>query len=205
MATFIVAITGASGAIYAQNMLRALNKLNHNVFLTVTEPGLKVVREELSWELPALDDPAFGERVKTYLDWNEKSVLKYFDYRDIGAPIASGSTRTDGMIIIPCTVSTVSGIAVGASRNLVERVADIMLKEHRPLVVVPRETPFNRVHLKNMLELSQMGVHIVPAAPAFYHKPQTIDDLVDFIVGKVLDLLNIEHNLFQRWQGVSSD
>ncbi len=201
MAAFIVAITGASGAIYARNMLRALNDLNHDIFLTVTEPGYRVLQQELSWELPALDDISFAQAIKTYLNWQGQSQLKYFDYRDIGAQIGSGSTKTDGMIIIPCTAATLSGIAVGASRNLVERAADIMLKERRPLIVVPREAPFNEVHLKNMLDLARMGIHIVPAAPAFYHKPQTIDDLVNFIVGRVLDLLQIEHNLYRRWEG----
>lgn len=202
MAAYIVAVTGASGAIYSRNMLLALNNLGHDVFLTVTEPGFDVLRAELSWDLPGFGDPGFNETFKSYLCWQAGSRLEYFDYRDVGARIASGSAKTDGMIVVPCTMSTLSGIAVGASRNLVERAADIMLKEHRPLILVPRETPFNQVHLKNMLELARMGVHIVPAAPAFYHKPQTIDDLANFVVGKVLDLLDIEHNLFQRWEGL---
>ena len=202
MAAYIVAVTGASGAIYSRNMLLALNNLGHDVFLTVTEPGFEVLRAELSWDLPGFGDPGFNETFKSYLCWQAGSRLEYFDYRDVGARIASGSAKTDGMIVVPCTMSTLSGIAVGASRNLVERAADIMLKEHRPLILVPRETPFNQVHLKNMLELARMGVHIVPAAPAFYHKPQTIDDLANFVVGKVLDLLGIEHNLFQRWEGL---
>ena len=202
MAAYIVAVTGASGAIYSRNMLLALNKLGHDVFLTVTEPGFEVLRAELSWDLPWFGGLGFNETFKSYLCWQAGSRLEYFDYRDVGARIASGSAKTDGMIVVPCTMSTLSGIAVGASRNLVERAADIMLKEHRPLILVPRETPFNQVHLKNMLELARMGVHIVPAAPAFYHKPQTIDDLANFVVGKVLDLLGIEHNLFQRWEGL---
>jgi len=202
MGEYIVAVTGASGAVYARGMLRTLRDLKQNVYLTITEPGCRVIREELSWDLPDPGNPDFQAEIKRHLDWPEMQPwLKYFDYRDIGAAIASGSVRTQGMIIIPCTVSTLSGIAVGTSGNLVERAADIMLKERRPLVIVPRETPLNQVHLKNMLELARMGVHIVPAAPAFYHHPESIDDLVDFMVGKVLDLLNIEHNLFKRWEG----
>ncbi len=201
MAVFIVAITGASGAIYARNMLQALHDLKQDVILTVTEPGSRVLRGELSWSLPALDDPGFAQTVKSYLNWRGNSLLEYYDYRNISAPIASGSAKTDGMIVIPCTVSTLSGIAVGASGNLVERAADIMLKERRPLIIVPRETPLNQIHLQNMLVLARLGVHVVPAAPAFYHQPRTIDDLADFIVGKVLDLLEIEHDLFQRWEG----
>lgn len=199
MATLIVAVTGASGAIYARRMLKALCALGHNVHLTITEPGCRVLREELFWELPELDDPGFVRALESNLDWHGPSELKYYDYRDIGATVASGSVKTDGMVVIPCSMSTLSAIAVGNSDNLVQRSADVMLKERRPLVVVPRETPFNQVHLSNMLTLASMGVHIVPAAPAFYHQPQTIDDLADFIVGKVLDLLNIEHNLFKRW------
>lgn len=201
MSSLIVAVTGASGAVYAKNMLQALHDLGHQVTFTVTEPGIRVLYEELGWKLPAPDNPGFVEAVKSNLKWNPDVELKYFDYRDIGAQIASGSAKTDGMIVIPCTVSTLSGIAAGASGNLVERAADVMLKERRPLVLVPRETPFNQIHLRNMLSLAQMGVHIVPAAPGFYHKPESIDDLVNFVVGKVLDLLNIEHNLFKRWGG----
>lgn len=201
MGTYVVAVTGASGSLYAKNMLQALHDQGHNIYLTVSEPGRRVIGEELGWELPTLDDCEFAHTVKSYLNWQGTSQLKYFDYRDIGAQIASGSVKTDGMIIIPCTTSTVSGIAVGASKNLIERTADVMIKERRPLVIVPRETPFNQIHLNNMLVLAKMGVHIVPAAPAFYHKPKTIDDLVNFVIGKVLDLLNIEHNLFNRWTG----
>ncbi|MHB9094052.1 MAG: UbiX family flavin prenyltransferase [Eubacteriales bacterium] len=201
MAAFIVAVTGASGAIYARNMLLALLDLNHDILLTVTEPGLRVLREELLWDLPPLDDPDFARDVLACLNRHGPAKIKYFNYRDIGACIASGSNKTDGMIVIPCTMSTLSGIAAGASGNLVERAADVMLKERRPLVVVPRETPFNAIHLKNMLDLARIGVHIVPAAPAFYQKPQTIDDLANFVVGKVFDLLNVEHNLFKRWEG----
>lgn len=200
MATLIIAITGASGAVYAQSMLRALGELGHDVYFTVTEPGCRVLREELLWAgLPSPDDPDFIQSVKQNLDWPGRSDLTYFDYRDIGAPIASGSVITGGMVIVPCSMSTLSAIAVGASDNLVQRAADVMLKERRPLVVVPREAPLSQVHLKNMLALAQMGVHIVPAAPAFYHRPKNIDDLAAFITGKVLDLLNIGHNLFRRW------
>jgi len=201
LGSYIIAVTGASGAIYARNMLQALLELNQEVSLTITGPGFRVLSEELSWDLPEPGDPGMTREIGRYLGWNGDAPLRYFDYRDIGAEIASGSARNDGMIIIPCTVSTLSGIACGASQNLVERAADIMLKEKRQLVVVPRETPFNQIHLKNMLELACMGVHIVPAAPAFYHKPETIEDLVNFVVGRVLDLLKIEHDLFKRWQG----
>lgn len=202
LSAYIVAVTGASGSIYAKNMLQALNKLGHDVYLTVTEAGVRVIREELGWNLPDINEPNYIQSLKNFLNWNDNiSQITYFNYRDIGAKIASGSAKTRGMIIIPCTAGTLSGVAVGASANLVERAADIMMKESRPLVIVFRETPVNQIHLKNMLTLASAGVHIVPAAPAFYHNPQNIDDLANFIVGKVLDLLGIEHNLFTRWQG----
>ena len=201
MGSYIVAVTGASGALYAQNMLQALKDLDQEILLTITGPGFRVLQEELCWELPKAGSEDMVNAVRSCMGWSDDSSLRYFDYHDIGAEIASGSARNDGMIIIPCTVATLAGIAAGVSENLVERAADIMLKERRPLVIVPRETPFNRIHLKNMLELACMGVHIVPAAPAFYYKPESINDLADFIVGKVLDLLKIEHNLFRRWKG----
>lgn len=201
MSAYIVAVTGASGSVYAKNMLQALNHLGQNVFLTMTEPGIRVIREELGWNLPDIDAPDFFQHIKANLDWqDQQSKIEYFDYRDIGAKIASGSARPKGMFIVPCSAGTMSGVAVGASGNLVERAADIMLKEGRPLVLVFRETPLNQIHLKNMLTLASAGAKILPASPGFYHNPQSIDDLVNFIVGKAFDLLDIEHELFTRWQ-----
>lgn len=201
MGSYILAVTGASGALYACSTARSLIDLGHDIYITVTDPGRRVLREELSWDLPALRDPGFLPSLEKYLGREGTSRLTYFDCSDVGAPIASGSFRTDGMIVVPCSMSTLAGIAAGVSENLVERAADIMLKEHRPLILVPRETPFNQIHLRNMLELARMGVHIVPACPGFYHNPQTFDDLAHFMAGKVLDLLNIDHNLYQRWKG----
>jgi len=197
--TLIVAITGASGAVYAKRMLEVLLGGGHRVYLTVSGPGRRVLAEEVGWEIPA--EPANArEQIREFLHAGN-SDLYYFDVNDVGALIASGSVKTDGMIIIPCSMSTVSAVANGTASNLIERAADVMLKEKRPLVLVPRETPLNAVHLKNMLELSRMGVHLVPAMPAFYHHPRTIDDLVNFLTGRVLDYFQIEHNLYQPWQG----
>ena len=118
---------------------------------------------------------------------------------DMAAPVSSGSHKTRGMVVIPASMGAVSGIANGSSRDLVERAADVILKEKRKLILVPRETPLSPIHLENLLKLGRLGVHVLPAAPAFYQKPKTVSDMVDFIVGRVLDLLEIDHGLFKRW------
>lgn len=125
--------------------------------------------------------------------------MTYHPLGDIGASIASGSFRCEGMAIVPCSMGSLSAIASGASTNLLTRAADVMLKEGRPLLLVPRETPLSAIHLENMLKLSRLGVRIIPAMPAFYNGPQTLDDVVDFIVGKTMDGMGIEHNLYRRW------
>lgn len=201
MSTYIVAITGASGAIYARSMLLALKAHEHTTYLTITGPGQTLLQEELGWYLPGKPQAAENELKRLLGYASGDSSLRYFDWQDVGAIIASGSAKTDGMIIIPCTMSTLAGISSGNSVNLVERAADVMLKEHRPLVLVPRETPLNQIHLRNMLNLAVMGVHIVPAMPAFYNQPASFDDLANFVVGRVLDLLREEHDLYKRWEG----
>jgi 4-hydroxy-3-polyprenylbenzoate decarboxylase len=151
------------------------------------------LHEELGWDatrrLETLE-AQFGRYSAGY---------RYYPIEDVGASIASGSFRTAGMAIVPCSMGTLSGIAQGASGNLLERAADVMLKEGRPLVLVPRETPLNAIHLEHMLRLARLGVRIVPAMPAFYHRPRTMEDLVDFVVGKILDAMGIDHELFKRW------
>jgi 4-hydroxy-3-polyprenylbenzoate decarboxylase len=201
MSTYIVAITGASGSIYAKTLLNELKNQGHQIYLVISEAGRQVLATELGWVLP--DSPKLIEEVlKEYLGYEPQSQsLKYFHHTEIGCLIASGSAKNQGMIVIPCSMSTLSGIAVGRSSNLIERAADIMLKEGRPLVIVPRETPLNQIHLKNMLTLAQMGVRIVPAMPAFYNGPESIQDLVNFVVGRAMDGLGIEHSLYQPWQG----
>lgn len=200
MGSFIVAITGASGAPYGVRLLKALAELGWDVDLTITGPGFLVLQDELGWQLDE-ESPQIEDAIKAYLEWPFDRQLHYYHWQEISSRLASGSYRSQGMIIIPCTMSTLSGIATGRSSNLVERAADVMLKEGRPLVIVPRETPLNQIHLENMLKLAQIGVRIVPAMPAFYQRPQTIDDLVNFVVGRVLDTLGIEHQLYRRWSG----
>lgn len=190
MSNYVVAITGASGVIYGVRFVNWLLENGHEVNLIVSEPGILVLREELDWqingpsELPGL---------------LSAGRLTVHDNKDIASKPASGSFRHDGMIIIPCTMSTLSGVAHGISKNLTERAADVALKEGLPLVVVPRETPLSIIHLRNMLALAEAGARIIPAMPAFYGKPASIEELADFVVGKVLDNINISNNVYNRY------
>jgi 4-hydroxy-3-polyprenylbenzoate decarboxylase len=190
---WIVGMTGASGAAYGVRLCRFLLDAGVEVHLVVTDAGWRVLRDELDWDASRRKEAlerAFGGRA---------GQLVYHSNADIGAGIASGSFRTKGMVVIPCSMGTLSGIARAASDNLLERAADVMLKEGRKLIVVPRETPLHEIHLENMLRLARLGARIVPAMPAFYQKPRTLDDMVDFLVGKVLDLMEIDHDLYRRW------
>lgn len=192
--TFVVGITGASGAIYGVRLTQELLKQDHKVHLVITEAGWQVFHEELGWNTQDRDLVLASQFRQEGM-----GELHYHHLRDFKAPIASGSYPCDAMIIVPCSMGTVSGIAHGASGNLLERAADVMLKEGRRLVLVPRETPFNTIHLENLLKLSQHGARIVPAMPGFYQKPETMEDLVCFVVGKALDSLQVPHSLFRRW------
>lgn len=188
----VVAITGASGAPYAVRLLEALLGADQPVWLIVTSHGLRLLRTEM--DIDSVD--ALRGRIGADA-W--RRLVKVYDDADRGAAPASGSARNAGMVICPCSMGTLSAISVGASRSLVERSADVMLKERRPLVLVPRETPLSAIHLQNMLRLTRAGAVILPAAPGFYNKPQSIQDLVDFIVARVLDQLGVEHALSRRW------
>jgi len=182
----IVAITGASGVIYGKRLLEVLREKKIETHLIVSKAAEKVLEHEL-------------DATKRDL---EKLAHRVYSMDDLSAPFMSGSFQTDGMIIVPCTMKTLAGIALGYSDNLILRAADVTLKERRRLVVVPRETPLSVVHLRNMLTVAQLGVVVVPAMPAYYHKPKEIEDLVDFVVGKILDCLGVEHKLFKRWSGM---
>lgn len=190
---YMVGITGASGSVYGIRLVEELLKLGHEVHLVVTEAGWQVFREELNWNVDNRE--SFLE--DTFAGYT--GILHYHSLHDYTASIASGSFRSHGMVVVPCSMGTLSGIAAGASGNLLERTADVMLKEGNMLVLVPRESPFNPIHLENMLKLAKLGVRIVPAMPGFYHKPQTISDVIDFMVGKIMDTLGEPHNLFRRW------
>ena len=193
----VMAITGASGAPYAVRLLEQLVAADRRVWLIVTSHGLRLLRTEL--DIDSVD--SLRKQIGA-ADW--KRLVTVYDDADRGAAPASGSARNDGMVICPCSMGTLSAISVGASRSLVERAADVMLKERRKLVLVPRETPLSAIHLGNMLRLTRAGAVVLPAAPGFYNRPQSISDLVDFVVARVLDQLGVENSIAKRW-GSSSD
>lgn len=191
--SYTVGITGASGSIYGVRLVQELLKLDKKVNLVITEAGWQVLSHELAWDVNNRE----ANLVK-YFSENADNLF-YYSILDFNAPIASGTYKSDGMIVIPCSMGTLSKIANGTSSNLLERAADVMLKESKPLVIVPRETPLNVIHLDNMLTLARAGAKIVPAMPGFYHNPKGIDDLVNHLVGKILDSLGVEHHLLKRW------
>jgi flavin prenyltransferase len=188
MTVLVVGITGASGAIYGIRLLEVLSSIkNAETHLLVSEAGEAIIKYET------------GRRIE---DVRELASFSY-DIKDMGAPIASGSFKTDGMIVAPCTVKTMSAIANSYSENLLIRVGDVTMKERRRLLLLVRETPLHIGHIKNMERLCEMGAIIMPPVPAFYYKPQTIQDIVDHTVGRMLDQFGIEHTLFQRWSGIA--
>jgi 4-hydroxy-3-polyprenylbenzoate decarboxylase len=194
MPPIVVAITGASGAPYSVRLLRVLAGASRPVSLIVSAHGWRLLRTEVGI------DSAEGLRAAVGGEAWDRHVIVH-DNADRGATPASGSAITAGMVVCPCSMGTLSAISVGASRSLIERAADVTLKERRRLILVPRETPLSAIHLQNMLRLARAGAVILPAAPGFYHRPRDIDDLVDFVVGRILDHLGIAHALVPRWQG----
>ncbi|MPZ16484.1 MAG: UbiX family flavin prenyltransferase [Luteitalea sp.] len=193
-----VAITGASGALYGVRTLAALLERGCAIDLIVTDFGRRLLRDELGDEaavdrLAAYLVSRYGERVND-------GGLTLHSNKDLGARIASGSGGAEAMVVVPCSMKTLAGIAHGLSRNLVERAADVMLKERRRLVVVPRETPLSLPQLRNMLLCGEAGALVLPAMPAFYQLPRTLDDLADFMAGKVLSALGFDHDLYPRWE-----
>ena len=193
----VLAFTGASGVVYGLRIAEELLRASVRLTVLISRPGFEVLKEEcgLEWEGEAA---AVREDLCRHFGV-DAAQLAYYAEDDFFAPIASGSAAPNALVICPCSMGTLARIATGVSGNLLERCADVMLKEHRRLVMVPRETPLNEIHLENMLKLTRMGVRMVPAMPAFYHHPRSLDDLVDFMVGKVLDQLGVEHALFKRW------
>ncbi|MCF6283450.1 MAG: UbiX family flavin prenyltransferase [Candidatus Polarisedimenticolaceae bacterium] len=190
-------ITGASGSCYGLRLLEALIEAKRHVYLMISDAGRVVIETELGLTLPTdlHEAEAFlAERCNA-----SPGQLQLFGNRQWEAPVASGSNAPEAMVIAPCTMGTLSAIACGASNNLIERAADVMLKERRPLLLLAREAPFSEIHLENMLKLARMGVTIMPACPGFYHRPQSVDELVDFMVARILDHLAIEHQLQPRW------
>jgi flavin prenyltransferase len=194
-----VAITGASGAIYAARTVAALLERGCHLELVVSEYGRRLLRDELGEG--AAVDKLFDYLAAKYGDAIRNGTYTLYSNRDLGAKIASGSQDCDGMVVVPCSMKTMAGIAHGLSRNLVERAADVMLKERRTLVIVPRETPMSLPQLRNMLLCGKAGAMMLPAMPAFYQMPKTLDDLADFMAGKIISALGLTHNLYPSWKG----
>jgi 4-hydroxy-3-polyprenylbenzoate decarboxylase len=194
-----LAVTGASGALYAVRTMAALLERGCHLELVISDYGRRLLREELG-------DSASVDKLSDYLASKygndvRKGTTTLYSNKDLGAKIASGSQDCQGMVVVPCSMKTLAGIAHGLSRNLVERAADVMLKERRPLIIVPRETPMSLPQLKNMVLCAEAGAMIMPAMPAFYQLPQTLDDLADFMAGKILSALGFEHELYPAWKG----
>jgi 4-hydroxy-3-polyprenylbenzoate decarboxylase len=190
-APIVMALTGASGAPYGVRLLQQLVAAKRKVSLIVSSHGLRLLRTETE-----IGDV---EGLRAHIGAGFDRYVTLFDDADRGAAPASGSAKSAGMVICPCSMGTLASIAAGVSRSLVERAADVALKERRPLVLVPRETPLSAIHLENMLRVTRAGAVVMPAAPGFYHRPKTIDELVDFIVARVLDHLHVENTLAPRW------
>ncbi|MBS7288562.1 MAG: UbiX family flavin prenyltransferase [Candidatus Freyarchaeota archaeon] len=183
----VVGVTGASGAIYAYRLLEELKKRGDEVILVVSDAAKKVVKFELGFGVEKLYELA----------------TQVLENNDLTAPIASGSYPVDAVVIVPCSMATLAAISTGQADTLIRRAADCALTEGRNLILVPRETPLNLVHIENMMRAKMAGAVILPAMPAFYHSPKTVGDLVDFVVGKILDALRVPHNLYRRWEGDS--
>jgi flavin prenyltransferase len=197
--SIVVAITGASGAIYAVRTIAALLERGCHIELVVSDYGRRLLRDELG-ETASIDRfedylaAKYGAAVRT-------GSIAISSNKDLGAKIASGSQGCAAMVVVPCSMKSLAGIAHGLSRNLVERAADVMLKERRLLIIVPRETPMSLPQLKNMVLCAEAGAMIMPAMPGFYQMPQTLDDLADFMAGKILSALGFEHQLYPAWKG----
>lgn len=194
-----IAITGASGAMYATRTMAALLERGCHLELVVSEYGRRLLRDELG-------DTAAVDKLTDYLVSKHGEGVRNGSYtlysnKDLGARIASGSQGCEGMVVVPCSMKTLAGIAHGLSRNLVERAADVMLKERRTLIIVPRETPMSLPQLKNMTLCAEAGAMMMPAMPAYYQMPKTLDDLADFMAGKILAALGFSHDLYPSWQG----
>ena len=192
-----LAITGASGAQYALRLLQCLLEAGETVYLMVSEPGQIVISMETDLKLPGR--PAEMQRFLIEHFGARPEQLQVFGKKEWTAPVASGSSVPRAMVVCPCTMGTLANIAGGISSNLIDRAADVVIKEGRKLILVPRETPFSVIHLENMLKLARLGVVMLAANPGFYHQPQSLDDLVDFVVARILDQLDISHTISKRW------
>ena len=198
----IVGITGASGALLGERLVRFLLQGGHEVHAIISPSGVAVFQEELDIEL----GKSHAEIRKNFLKhYKNPKKLYIAPADDFAARVSSGSSEIDAMVICPCSMSTAGAIAAGITLNLIHRAASVSIKEKRPFIIVPRESPMSPIHLRNLLTLSEVGVHVIPATTAFYHKPKTVEEMVDFTLGRVLDILKIKHKLFRRWAGSAAE
>lgn len=195
--TITLALTGASGMAYATRLLECLVQAQYRVYVLASQVSGITAKQELdeTW-------PARAAELETFLTTRFAATpgqIRAFGREEWFAPVASGSNPADAMVVCPCTMGTLAAIACGLSDNLIERAADVMIKENRRLILVPRETPFSAIHLENMLKLARLGVVILPANPGFYHHPRNVQQIVDFVVARILDQLGVPHTLLPRW------
>jgi 4-hydroxy-3-polyprenylbenzoate decarboxylase len=195
--TLSLAITGASGAPYGLRLLECLLQARQRVYLMVSQAAQVVLATETTLQVPGR--PEAMQAFFSELFAAEAGQLEVFGREQWMAPVASGSNAPRAMVVAPCSTGTLSAIATGASNNLIERAADVMIKERRQLILLPREMPLSAIHLEHMLKLAQAGVTIMPASPGFYHRPQSVEQMVDFVVARILDHLGLEHTLLTRW------
>ncbi|MCW8919811.1 MAG: UbiX family flavin prenyltransferase [Gammaproteobacteria bacterium] len=195
--TISLAITGASGAQYGLRLLECLLQARQRVYLMVSQAAQVVLATETTLQVPGR--PEAMQTFFSELFAAEVGQLEVFGREQWLAPVASGSNAPRAMVVAPCSTGTLSAIATGASNNLIERAADVMIKERRQLILLPREMPLSAIHLEHMLKLAQLGVTIMPASPGFYHRPQSVEQMVDFVVARILDHLGLEHALLERW------
>lgn len=201
MKTITLALTGASGMPYAMRLLEMLLAGGHMVYLVYSQAAQFVAAQEM--QLALSSKPTEARRMLIEKLGCQPEQLQVFAREDWMAPIASGSGAVDAMVVCPCTMGSLAAIANGLSENLIERAADVMIKEGRKLILVPREAPFSAIHLENMLKLARLGAVILPPNPGFYHQPGSVGDLVDFVVAKILDQLGVEHQLIEKWGSIA--
>lgn len=196
----LIGVTGASGSVYAERLIQQCLKRFPRIYVVATSAASQVVDHELAKagsEAPGM--VSLRALLAGDVSPEHRDIIRVLRNDDLFAPVASGSSAPTDMVVVPCSMGSLARIAQGQSTNLLERAADVMLKQHRRLIMVPRETPLNTIHLRNMLTLSEMGVAMVPAMPAFYQRPESIDDMVDFVVGRILELLDVDHDLYRPW------
>lgn len=196
----VLGIAGASGSIYPARFIKKLLEIKGETFLIISPASIRIFREEYETKVNTAQE-ILDFIINRWEIKNIQNKIQFRSFQDIGADIASGSNTWDGMVVLPCSMKTIASINAGLTENLIERCADVTLKERRRLILVPRETPYNQIHLRNMLSLDQAGAIILPASPGFYQMPKTLDDLGDFIAGRIFNLLGVNADLFPKWEG----